>query len=1473
MLQPKVDSKQIADALEKLVQAYGKEVVLDAVHAFMGNSDVPPSTEADLHEALREAEQFRGALNEAAIVAVTDVTGKIEYVNDKFCEISKYSREELLGQDHRIINSGYHPKEFIRDLWVTIANGKVWRGELRNRAKDGTIYWVDTTIVPLLDASGKPRKYIAIRYEITDLKVQQENARRRATELETVAQVSAAAATIRDTYKLLQTVSDLTKTRFGLYHAHVYLLDAEGKNLALAAGAGQAGRMMRQEGRSIPLNHPHSLVASAARARQAVIVNDVANNPNFLPNPLLPNTRAEMALPMLVGDQLVGVLDLQSDQVGHFTDEDIRVQGALAAQIAVAVQNTQAFEKIERTQAALRESEEIYQAFARNFPNGTLVLYDHELRYRLVDGSKLADAGLSKDMEGKTIYQAWSSEVAQALEPQYISALVGETRVTEVPFGGKVWQQFTLPIRDHDGQIIAGMVMSQDVTDVRQAQNEIRRAFEETNRIYENSTDLIGVSGLTDVTFKRLNPAWERTLGWTLEELMSRPYIEFVHPDDVEPTNQEAARQIAEGRTSLSFVNRYRTKDGNYRTLSWNAQPNIPDDRVYFVVRDITNEMAQQALLERRARELATVAEVSAASAQVLDVSELLKRVSDLAKERFNLYHAHVYLLNETGTALVLQAGAGRAGDLMKAQGRSIPLNHPHSVVALAARERRGVTVNDVTLSPDFLPNPLLPETRAELAVPMIVGDQLIGVLDVQSDRAGRFDEEDVRIKTTLADQIAVAVQNARQYAQTQENLITLRATSEISAFVRSNESYTTIMEKVLHSLLEAFKGDSAVYSEYDYMREQWHGVAGAGGGLTNEIAQAFVDARDRYPHGVEALETGRVVAVDRAAAYPDFPQDFLDDKKVGVKSVLVLPITVQGRAIGVIFLNHTSHLHTFSAREVEQAQNFANQISVGLENRRLEEEVRRAFEETDRIYRNSADLIGVSGLSDVTFKRLNPAWERTLGWTIEELTSRPYIEFVHPDDVEPTNKEAARQIAEGSTTIAFINRYRTKQGDYRTLSWNAQPSFSDDRVYFVVRDITDQIKQQALLERRANELAVVAEVSATAATVLNIDELLQTVADLTKERFNLYHAHIYLFDAEHNSLLLAAGAGEVGHIMKAEGRRINASSPRSLVAQAARTRRGVVVNDVLDDDNFLPNPLLPETRSEMAVPMIVGDQLIGVLDVQSDQVGRFDDEEVRIKTALANQIAVAVQNARLYQQQVQTAEQARKLDRLKNEFLASMSHELRTPLNSIIGYAEVMIDGVDGELPEEAIEDVQAIHESGKHLLSMINDILDLAKIEAERLELDREPTELAEAVEEVQRITAILVKDKPVRLSASLPANLPTLDADRVRLRQILNNLMSNAVKFTNEGEVRVVAQHVPDDKVVMISVEDTGIGIAPEHLGEVFEQFRQVDGSSSRRAGGTGLGLTITKRLVEMHGGRIWVESELGKGSKFKFTIPVA
>ncbi|MFN8374043.1 MAG: GAF domain-containing protein [Anaerolineae bacterium] len=312
------------------------------------------NAERQVRQSVRSLEDLRFALDEAAIVAVTDVSGKITYVNDKFCEISKYSREELIGQDHRIINSSYHPKEFIRNVWVTIANGNVWQGEFCNRNKFGGIYWVDTTIVPLLNEQGKPAQYIAIRYEITARKEAELQVERRAAEMETVAQVSAATARILDVPDLLYQVSELTKERFGLYHAHIYLLNEEGDQLVLAGGAGEAGRIMVNQGRSIAIDSAQSIVANAARTHQAVIVNNVTDEETFLPNPLLPETKSELAAPMLVGDKLVGVLDVQSNVVNRFTEQDMQINVALADQIAVAVQNARAFEQMQIADAQLR---------------------------------------------------------------------------------------------------------------------------------------------------------------------------------------------------------------------------------------------------------------------------------------------------------------------------------------------------------------------------------------------------------------------------------------------------------------------------------------------------------------------------------------------------------------------------------------------------------------------------------------------------------------------------------------------------------------------------------------------------------------------------------------------------------------------------------------------------------------------------------------------------------------------------------------------------------------------------------------------------------------------------------------------------------------------------------------------------------------------------------------------------------------
>ncbi|HXF84681.1 MAG TPA: GAF domain-containing protein [Anaerolineales bacterium] len=320
-------------------------------------------------QSLRLLEAQRYALDQHSIVAITDVTGKIIYANDKFVEISKYSREELLGQDHRIINSGYHPKEFIRNLWVTIANGKVWKGEIRNRAKDGTLYWVDTTIVPFLNEQGKPYQYVAIRTDITQRKHHEELIAQRAVQLQIVANISNVVSTILDQEKLLQTVVDLTRDQFRLYHAHIYLLNEAGDTLVLAAGAGEVGRQMVAAGHSIPLSREQSLVARAARERQGVTVNDVTQAPDFLPNPLLPDTRSEMAVPMIVGEKLIGVFDVQSDQVGRFTEEDINIQTTLAAQVAVAIQNARSFAEAQRK----AEREAILNAISQKIQSATSV--------------------------------------------------------------------------------------------------------------------------------------------------------------------------------------------------------------------------------------------------------------------------------------------------------------------------------------------------------------------------------------------------------------------------------------------------------------------------------------------------------------------------------------------------------------------------------------------------------------------------------------------------------------------------------------------------------------------------------------------------------------------------------------------------------------------------------------------------------------------------------------------------------------------------------------------------------------------------------------------------------------------------------------------------------------------------------------------------------------------------------------------
>jgi signal transduction histidine kinase len=279
----------------------------------------------------------------------------------------------------------------------------------------------------------------------------------------------------------------------------------------------------------------------------------------------------------------------------------------------------------------------------------------------------------------------------------------------------------------------------------------------------------------------------------------------------------------------------------------------------------------------------------------------------------------------------------------------------------------------------------------------------------------------------------------------------------------------------------------------------------------------------------------------------------------------------------------------------------------------------------------------------------------------------------------------------------------------------------------------------------------------------------------------------------------------------------------------------------------------------------------MGGLTVWRRQAGEFELEVVNLLQTFATQSALAIQNARLFREIEAKSRELEAANRHKSEFLANVSHELRTPLNAIIGFSEVLQERLFGELNEKQAEYTDDILSSGRHLLSLINDILDLSKIEAGRMELEVTTFHLPDAVENALLLIRERASRHGIKIDRVIDDRIGDFTGDERKIKQILVNLLSNAVKFTPEGgQIKVEA--ALGDSAVIISVTDTGIGIAKEDHEAIFEEFRQVGTNYAQKREGTGLGLSLTRRFVEMHGGKIWVESEPGKGSKFTFTLPI-
>jgi signal transduction histidine kinase len=292
--------------------------------------------------------------------------------------------------------------------------------------------------------------------------------------------------------------------------------------------------------------------------------------------------------------------------------------------------------------------------------------------------------------------------------------------------------------------------------------------------------------------------------------------------------------------------------------------------------------------------------------------------------------------------------------------------------------------------------------------------------------------------------------------------------------------------------------------------------------------------------------------------------------------------------------------------------------------------------------------------------------------------------------------------------------------------------------------------------------------------------------------------------------------------------------------------------------------------RALLAVPLVREGHLLGGLTVIRKVTGEFAPEVIDLMRTFATQSALAIQNARLFQEIEDKGRQLEVASQHKSEFLANMSHELRTPLNAIIGFSEVLTERMFGDLNEKQDEYLKDIHASGQHLLSLINDILDLSKIEAGRMELEVKDFDLSQAISNAVTLVRERAGRRGIALHQAVDQRLGQIRGDERKIKQVLLNLLSNALKFTPEGG-RVDVRAGAVEGMAEVSVTDTGVGIAPEDQEAVFEEFRQV-GTADKKVEGTGLGLTLSRKFIELHGGQIWVKSEVGRGSTFTFTLPL-
>jgi GAF domain-containing protein len=657
--------------------------------------------------------------------------------------------------------------------------------------------------------------------------------------------------------------------------------------------------------------------------------------------------------------------------------------------------------------------------------------------------------------------------------------------------------------------------------------------------------------------------------------------------------------------------------------------------------------------------------------------------------------------------------------------------------------------------------------------------------------------------------------------------------------------------------------------------------------------------------------------------------------RSLGFRSIVSVPMMREGEAFGAILVTRRV-AGRFSEGEVELLKTFADQAVIAIENVRLFTEVQeknRALTEAleqqtatgevlqaishsamdaqpvfqtiaesavrlsgalfGSVYRFDGELIHMTAHYNYPpaalefSRRFFPAPASRQSFTGRAILERAVVHV--PDVSQDQERLQARDLADAAgfrsvlsvpmlrdgAPIGAITVWRSVVGPFSDQHVALLQTFADQAVIAIQNErlFRELEARTAALTRSVGQLTALGEVGRAVSSTLDLATVLTTIVSRAVQLSGLDGGVVLEYDEGAEEFVHRAQA-ETGGALAAARRATRIRKGEGVIGQTATTLEPIQVSDITVPGAYVgpQRETLIESgvRAVLAVPMVREGRLIGCLGVTRNRPGEFPAETVELLRTFATQSALAIQNARLFHEIEDKSRQLEAASRHKSEFLANMSHELRTPLNAVIGFSEVLLQRMFGELNDKQDEYLKDIYASGQHLLSLINDILDLSKIEAGRMELAPAPFHLPSALENAVTLVKERAGRRGIALALDVDPALGEIVGDERKIKQVLLNLLSNAVKFTPEGG-RISLKAAPRDGAVEISVADTGIGIAPEDQAAIFEEFRQV-GSDERKREGTGLGLTLAKKFVELHGGRLWVESEPGHGSIFSFTLPV-